>query len=200
MWINVKLWCCFYLSHRQSPAIWWFPHCSLPRRCKCQSLLYSLFLSPAHFGHSYDHDELQHSEKYIMRKTLLKCFFCLYMYDTINWLCGVSFPFLVSSPGMMLLLRAHVILGGGMPLTPQASRRRSPLLRATSVGSSVKMGWVWTARVTVRLSCPTSLVATQVYLPASSGWCRGERQHADIFMNVSLAHVVNTGWACAKNE
>lgn len=48
----------------------------------------------------------------------------------------------VTIPGMMLLFKAHVILGGGMPVTPQASMRRSPLLRATSLSSSVKTGWV----------------------------------------------------------
>lgn len=62
----------------------------------------------------------------------------------------------------MLLLNAHVILGRGSPVTPQLSRRRSPLFTDISPSNSVKAGWVWTDRVTVLLSCPKWLVAMQV--------------------------------------
>ncbi|TNN56512.1 hypothetical protein EYF80_033238 [Liparis tanakae] len=67
---------------------------------------------------------------------------------------------------------AHVIVGGGTPPTPQASRRRSPLLRATSASRSVKTGLVCTDSVVGRRSRPTAFVATQVYTPPSPG-CRG---------------------------
>lgn len=43
-------------------------------------------------------------------------------------------------PGMMLLLKVHVILGTGIPVALQVNLSCSPLVKATSPGSSVKAG------------------------------------------------------------
>lgn len=43
-------------------------------------------------------------------------------------------------PGMMLLLKVHVILGTGTPIALQVNLSCSPLVKAISPGSSVKAG------------------------------------------------------------
>lgn len=43
-------------------------------------------------------------------------------------------------PGMMLLLKVHVILGTGIPVALQVNLSCSPLVKAISPGSSVKAG------------------------------------------------------------
>lgn len=65
-------------------------------------------------------------------------------------------------PGMMLLLKVHVILGIGIPVALQVNLSCSPLVKATSPGGSVNAGSTWTMRMTVCVSSPAALLAIQV--------------------------------------
>lgn len=146
-----------YLWHVQIPRILLFPRCFLPHRYRYPCHLCSPSPPAVHFDRSFGRSELQNRQKKSKEnknreKTLTER---KYFFKVIS----LFFSF---KPGMMLLLKVHVILGCGMPLAPQASKSRSPLLSAMSPSSSTKTGWVWTESFTVQLSCPTALVAKQV--------------------------------------